>query len=63
MEGVHMIRIKKKVVGLDNGKYMWISSMYSFRCDPELGIGKAACRRIPCACLFCLEIINTPWEK
>ena len=47
----------------DNGKYMEISSIYNFRCDPDLGIWKAACRRIPCACLTCLEILNTPWEK
>ena len=60
MEGVHMIGIKKKVVGLDNGKYMGISSMYNFRCDLDLGIGKAACRRIPCACLTCLEILKSP---
>ena len=55
--------MKKKVVGLDNGKYMGISSMYNFRCDPDLGIGKAACRRIPFACLSCLEILNLHWEK
>ena len=63
MEGVLMTGMKKKVMGLDNGKYMGISSMYNFRCDPDLGIGKAACRRIPCVCLSCLEILNLPWEK
>ena len=63
MEGVHMIEMNKKVVGLDDGKHMGISSMYNFRCDPDLGIGKAACRRIPCACLSCLGILNTLWGK
>ena len=63
MEGVLMKGMKKKVVGLDNGKYMGISSMYNFRCDPDLGIGKVACRRITCACLPCLEILKLPWEK
>ena len=58
-----MTGMKKKVMGLDNGKYMGISSMYNFRCDPDLGIRKAACRRIPCACLPCLEILKLPWEK
>ena len=43
MEGVLMTRMKKKVVGLDNGKYMGISSMYNFRCDLDLGIGKDTC--------------------
>ena len=50
-------------MGLDNGKYIEISSMYNFRCDPDLGIEKTDCRRIPCACLSCLEILKTPWEK
>ena len=64
MDDAPMIVMKKRVTGLDNGKkYMGISSMYNFRCDPGLGIGKAACRRIPYACLFCLEILNTPWGK
>ena len=47
IEDVYMIEMKKKVVGLDNGKYIGISSMYNFRCDLDLSIGKAACRRIP----------------
>ena len=59
MDDVHMIGMKKKIVGLYNGKYMGISSTYNFRCDSNLGIGKAAFRRIPCACLICLEIVNT----
>ena len=63
MEGVHMIGMKKKVVDLDNDKHIRISFMYNFRCDPDLGIGKADCRRISCACLFCLETLSTPWEK
>ena len=63
MEGVPMTGMKKKVVGLDNGKYIGISSIYNFRCDPALDIEKAACRRVPCACLSCLEILKLPWEK
>ena len=63
MEGVLMTGMKNKVVGLDNGKYMGISPMHNFRCDSDVGIGKAASIRIPCACLTCLEILNTLWEK
>ena len=63
IEDVYMIEMKKKVVGLDNGKYIGISSMYNFRCDPDLGIGKVACRQIPCACLTCLGFLNIPWGK
>ena len=58
-----MVGMDKKVVGLETGKYNGISSMYNFRCDPDLGIGKAACRRIPCACLTCLEMLKTPRDK
>ena len=62
MESVHMIGMKKKVMGIDNGTYMGIPSMYNFRCNLDLGIRKADYRRISCACLTCLKILNTPWE-
>ena len=32
-----MAVFEKKFVGLDTGKYMEISSMYNFICDPDLG--------------------------
>ena len=62
IEDVQMIGPKKKVVGLESDKHMEISSMYNFRYDPDLGMGKTECRRIPCVCLTCLEILNTPWN-
>ena len=37
--------------------------MYNIRCDPDLGVGKATVRRIPCACLFCIEQLNLSWDK
>ena len=37
--------------------------MYNIRCDPELGVGKAAVRRIPCAYSFCIEQLDLPWDK
>ena len=40
---------------------MGISFVYNFRCDPDLGIGKAACRRIPCTCLTCLGMLEETW--
>ena len=58
-----MVGMKEKVLGLETRKYNGISSIYNFRCDPDLCIGKAACRRIPCACLTCLEMSKTPWDK
>ena len=58
-----MIGLKKKDIGLESGKYMGISSMCNFRCDLDLGIGKVACRWIPCTCLTCLERLNPPLDK
>ena len=60
---VQMVGMKKKVVGLETGKYNGILSMYNFRCDPDLGIGKAACRRITCACMTYLKLLETPLDK
>ena len=37
--------------------------MYNIRCDPELGVGKAAVRRIHCAFSFCIEQLDLPWDK
>ena len=41
---------------------MGISSIYNFRYDPDLVIGKLAYRRISCAYLTCLEILRNPWD-
>ena len=60
LKDVQMVGMKKKVVRLETGKYNGISSMYNFRCDLDLGIRKAACRQIPCACLTCLEMLKNP---
>ena len=34
---------------------------YHTRCDPELGEGFCAMRRIPCACSGCVEKLSKPW--
>ena len=34
---------------------------YHIRCDPELGSGFCAMRRIPCACCGCVEQLSKPW--
>ena len=57
-----MVGLKKKVVGLKSGKYMVILSMYNFKYDPDLGIRKTACRRIPYSCVTRLQMLNTPWD-
>ena len=66
----HIIyRIKKMyiwyvffVVGLDTDKYMGISYICQFRCYPDLGIGKVACRQISYAYLTCLQILKSTWN-
>lgn len=35
---------------------------YNVRVSKELGVGKAAVRRIPCACSACLAQLNSPWQ-
>ena len=34
---------------------------YHIRCDPEIGEGFYAMRRIPCACNACVEQLSKPW--
>ena len=34
---------------------------YHIRCDPELGEGFCAMRRIPCACYGCVEKLSKTW--
>ena len=62
IKDIQIVGLKREVVGLDSGKYVGISSIFNFRCDPYLWIEKAACRRIPCAYLTCLEMIKTSWD-
>ena len=42
---------------------MGISEMYNFRADPDLGIGKIAIRRIPCAYDGCLDQLHSVWKE
>ena len=34
---------------------------YHIRCDPDLGEGLCAMRRIPCDCSGCVEQLSKPW--
>ena len=62
-DDVEMVGIKKDSIRFRKVNRNGISAMYNIRCDPDLGLGKAAVRRIPCACLFCIEQPNLPWDK
>ena len=34
---------------------------YHLRFDPKLGMVKCAIRRIPCACVFCISMLDKAW--
>ena len=58
-----MVGIKKESSGFRKGIQNGISSMYNIRCDPELGVCKAAVSNIPCAFSFFIEQLDLPWDK
>ena len=58
-----MVGIKKDSSGFRKGNRNGVLSMYNIRCDPQLGVGKAAIRRTHFACSFCIEQLDLPWDK
>eukprot|EP00978_Attheya_sp_CCMP212_P027680 scaffold93292_cov36-Attheya_sp.AAC.2 len=36
--------------------------LYHIRCDPDLGLGKCAMRRIPCVCPACRLSLDQVWQ-
>ena len=59
-DDVEVAGTKKEATGFKKGNRNSISSMYYIRCDPCIGVSKAAIRRIPCACNVCIEYIELP---
>jgi hypothetical protein len=51
--------IFKKEKGAKNG----VMTRYNFRTDPNLGVGKAAIRRIPCPCTSCNAQLSKEWKS
>ena len=45
---------------LNNKDKVSMKHFYHIRCDPELGEGFCAMRRIPCACTGCVEQLSKP---
>ena len=39
-----------------------LKSMYNIRADPDLGLGRVAVRRIPCACEACRHQLMQDWD-
>ena len=48
---------------LNNKDKVSMKTIYHIRCDPELGEGFCAMRRIPCVCTGCVEKISKPWLR
>ena len=48
-------------VGFEAGEHNGLIAHYNFRVSKELGVGRAAVRRIPCACAACLQQLALPW--
>mmetsp|Transcript_39227 Transcript_39227/g.95297 ORF Transcript_39227/g.95297 Transcript_39227/m.95297 type:complete len:477 (-) Transcript_39227:173-1603(-) len=49
------------VKGFQQGEHQGIIAHYSIRVCKELGLGRAALRRIPCACPSCKRQMHLPW--
>jgi hypothetical protein len=58
-DNLKMETIKFKSVR--KGKHNGLGSQYNIRTDPDLGVGFAAIRRIPCACDVCYNQLKEPW--
>jgi hypothetical protein len=61
-EEIRFKTLKMKADGLLKGAYNGIGAMYNFRTEPELGLGRAAARRIPCGCTGCMTNLSKEWK-
>ena len=46
---------------LNNKDKVSMKHFYHIRCNPDLGEGFCAMRRIPCSCSGCVEQLSKPW--
>ena len=63
-EEVKFEELDMNTIKFTNGKcktHSGIMSRYNIRCDANLGVGRAAIRRIPCSCDSCLQALQAPW--
>ena len=54
-------KTSRVAVGFEKGEHNGMLAHYNFRVSKELGMGRAAVRRIPCACDACLDQLEKPW--
>jgi hypothetical protein len=53
--------IPNYMVVLPKGKFNGIRAHYNIQMDPNLGIGWAALRSVPCGCASCKDQLVSPW--
>jgi hypothetical protein len=56
-----VLKIPDYKVVLPKGKFNGLRAHYNIRMDPDLGIGRAALRLVPCGCASCMELMVRPW--
>jgi hypothetical protein len=61
-EDIEFADLEMSFVTWTKEKYSSIGAMYNLRADPELGVGRIALRKIPCACDECQAQAKIPWE-
>jgi hypothetical protein len=61
-QDVWLGNLKMTVVGLPKGTHCSLLVRYNLRTDPNLGVGRAAVRRIPCSCHACRNQMSLPWK-
>ena len=59
---VKYTNLSMAAVGFESGEHNGILAHYNLRADPALGVGWVVVRRIPCACIQCLEQLELPWK-
>jgi len=57
------LNIKAKFPKRDADDNIKMRDLYHIRCDPDLGLGKCAMRRIPCACRACRTALAQVWQS
>jgi hypothetical protein len=61
-ENVRLGQLKMTTRGLPKGvAHSGLLARYNIRTDPDLGVGRAALRRIPCSCEACRVQLGEPW--
>jgi hypothetical protein len=61
-QNVRLCNLKMTAVGLPKGTHSGLLARYNLRTDPDLGVSRAAVRRIPCSCHACWIQLMTPWK-